>query len=281
MSNAVGIVPSKGLHIVLDLDNTLIDNIHCQTSWTGVQEDTQFCRRKVFFRPGMLELLRLCQSNFASVSIWTAGHQDWLDGFLHCLPQDLRTNFLFLWSRNRTRPVYERHSLMQTRLSLSASMKPLQKMWRTGKARQVGMTRHNTLIVDDCRQNFEWNYGNGIEIAPFNDPSNQDDNALCVLLHYLHHLNDMVLQGVSVRTLEKRCWYARMMEKMRRDPEEDPKEEEDTNITLPFFDAQHHQFVQDLKESSIGLCHMLPFDACRSLLCEKRRTERNSPRGPL
>lgn len=86
------------------------------------------------------------------------------------------------------------------------SLKDLNKVWRSRLARDAGMSKHNTLIVEDTRENCFKNYGNAIYVRTFN-AFNQDDDVLNFLIWYVRRL----AKKPTVRTIEKRGWYTRML----------------------------------------------------------------------
>lgn len=134
-------------HIVLDLDGTLIGEDHICT------------------RPYLTEFLSFCFDHFESVNIWTAASQEW---WIYCFNKYIRKclppakNFHRVWFGDKCK-----------RDGMCNRFKPLTKFYK----RKWGMTRQNTVIVDNDPINYLYDQGNAIPIDTYLG-SSQDDALL-------------------------------------------------------------------------------------------------------
>lgn len=140
------------IHLVLDIDGTLVG------------ADGQA-------RPHLAAFLRDCFDACASVSIWTAASEDWLNSVLANVLMPIMRNtdsFKYTWHGDRcsrltprnTIRYIQRHGEMPDSLR---TIKQLKKMWR----RDALMTRMNTLIIDDTPITYSSNYGNALPIDTY------------------------------------------------------------------------------------------------------------------
>lgn len=198
------VIIKKMSHIVLDIDQTLIDHrldephesydhVHCDQSTL----DTIY----IYKRPYMDKFIKFCFHQFETVSLWTAGCQGWLNMFLkHVVDQQYSDKFLFTYSHDRCKTV---NIYTGCYSSKTYHTKQLRKIWNTGKAKNAGITKYNLLMVDDTPQNYGYNYGNGIPIKPFDVDDMEKDCELWKLCSYLKDLSKVK----NVRKIDKRCWF--------------------------------------------------------------------------
>lgn len=163
-------------HIILDVDDTLL------TSTKSVDS--------VHLRPGLRVFFHKMFAHplVASVSIWTASQGWWREVWplVHaCLPP--RAHFFVVWEGNRCS---RRHNIEWHRTDVE---KRLSKLWR--RRVTFGMTRRNTIIVDDTATTFANNRGNALKIAPFNARDMRDDE----LARIWHRLEQDILLRYDVR----------------------------------------------------------------------------------
>ena len=85
------------------------------------------------------------------------------------------------------------------------TIKRLSKVWRSSKYHNI--KKHNTLIVDDNPDTYQFNYGNAIPIPTFE--GNIDDVLLNKLSSYLNDLIESFsnMGDPTFRHVEKRNWY--------------------------------------------------------------------------
>jgi TFIIF-interacting CTD phosphatase-like protein len=166
-------------HIILDLDETLINISSRPSSHDQFQfrlGEHMYYGRK---RPGLEAFLNLIFTCFRSVSIWTAATRDYADHVIAAIftpAQRARLNFLF--TRNKLK--VEKNGVYS---------KPLRKIFQTSEAKKIGMTRFNTIMIDDREIIFKNNKGNGIVIKPWiRDPA---DRELYRLARLLKHMCDI------------------------------------------------------------------------------------------
>ena len=135
---------NNGLHVILDIDGTLMDHGILPNNHDGIS-----CDHFIYFRPYLIQFLEYCVKCCASVSIWTAGSEDWMKGFIRSLPSDFHNAFLFTWHRKKCKVVYKTIGCMATEffnMNDLVWLKPLNKIWKTKWAHTMGthneQTRH-------------------------------------------------------------------------------------------------------------------------------------------
>lgn len=160
------------MHIVLDLDQTLI-----HTDKTGI----------TYARPGLKEFLAFLFKSFDSVSIWTAGTNKYAFRVISSLFPEHREKFMFIWSRGHTERINGTH------------FKPLEKMFSHPMAEYCGMTRENTIMIDDRDDILAFNPGNGL-IVPEWYCDTPDDDWLFRLPRILREL-----KRLTVRPQDLKC----------------------------------------------------------------------------
>ena len=196
---------NNGLHVILDIDGTLIDNTRINNNILSNNHDGISCGHFIYFRPYLIPFLEYCVKCCASVSIWTAGNEDWMKGFILSLPLDFHNAFLFTWHRNKCNIRYKNMGCEATeffKMNDLVMRKPLRKIWKTKWAQKKGMTKHNTVIIEDSPENCCKNYGNAIYVPEYNYLLNKQDDTLLKLQLYLNQLSTKK----SVRHIEKRQW---------------------------------------------------------------------------
>ena len=137
------------MHIVLDIDGTLID------------QKTQV------FRPYIEEFLDYCFTKFETVNIWTAASYGWYTEVLSKLKPILRGRTfskVYYNEQCTLRHVYHEGTMAWCKI------KVLKKMCKGA------MTLDNTVIVDDTPLTFCRNYGNAVYIMTYNSESNRIRN---------------------------------------------------------------------------------------------------------
>jgi hypothetical protein len=178
----------KRLHIILDMDGTLIDS-------DGIN---------IYCRPRLKKFLNYCFNTFKSVSIWTAASQAWYNVvYNNCFKKILRKNkFNIVYTElDCTDKFKYSDEMFEYNSSNLKTIKSLKKLWRN---KSTGMNRNNTLILDDTHETYQENYGNAIPIPTYNvkNPEYKNDNVLLRLMLWLP-----TLKNKQIRKVEKRGWY--------------------------------------------------------------------------
>lgn len=168
-----------GLHLVLDLDETLISGTSLNTSVA---------------RPYLRPFLDFCFAEFGSVSVWTSASKEWLDLNLKLHMQGYP--FRLTWSGERCSHQWD-YEVSHHRDPVYRPYKPLKKMWRLAESRDIGMTPETTIIVDDDPFSGIKNRGNLIVAPPFSGSS--EDKYLLDLMKILWGVR--LLRPTSVRGL--------------------------------------------------------------------------------
>jgi len=144
-------------HIVLDLDGTLIGEDY------------------ICARPHLGTFLAFCFEHFDTVNIWTAASQSWFDQcfrkiILKHMPES-NPQFHCVWFGDKCKRRYD------SELNYHVTYKPLSRYWR---AKSRGMTKCNTVILDNTPETYLHNYGNAVPVETYLG-SSRDDELLWVI----------------------------------------------------------------------------------------------------
>lgn len=177
------------LHIVLDLDETLICFVE-STVWDGLTDNEQksYDSKKIMngvcvFRPHLKIFLDTIFTLTPDVFIWTRGTHDYAISVLKAIRQKTGHTFKYLFSREQCNDAF----------GLNGYDKDLEYLWnRDG----FGFTKRNTILIDDLKTNTQNpnNRKNSIQIMPFLiSPliNLSDDNTLLLVLNILYSVKNM------------------------------------------------------------------------------------------
>ena len=159
------------LHVVLDMDGTLIDN-------EGIG----------LYRPYLQEFIDFCFAEFASVNIWTAASEDWYDKVHENVLNTVlgEREFGFVWcgrQRLKQRTIAGTEGLFPT----TVEFKDMRDLWD----HYDHLTPDNTILIDDLIHTISLNTGNSIYVPTFKNRIAGPDT---YLKHTMVHLN-IVLGG--------------------------------------------------------------------------------------
>lgn len=141
------------LLLVLDIDGTLVHN--------------------TIDRPHARKFIQWTLDNFQHVAIWTMASMDWAREVVTRLGFK-ESDFLFIYDGDRGTP-----KIIEGNLEYRKS---LRKIWQQQGMRAKGITKMNTLIIDDLVEVCKDNLGNMIRIPSFEgDPS---DKALVKVMEF-------------------------------------------------------------------------------------------------
>ena len=176
-------------HIILDLDETIV-NISSKPSTTQ-QDHFQFQLGSHTYygmkRPGLEVFLNQIFSCFQTVSIWTAATREYADQVIAAVfTERQRRKLNFLYTRNKLK--VEKNGIYS---------KPLRKIFQTAEAKKIGMTRWNTVMIDDREIIFKNNKGNGIVIPPW--VRQGEDRELYQLAKLLKHMCEVKVKLTSAQ----------------------------------------------------------------------------------
>jgi hypothetical protein len=174
--------PTEKTLLVLDLDETLVYSIERQL----IREaDMRAASYYVYFRPGLASFIQHVATLFR-VAVWTSASRSYaLEICSHIFSG---VELEFLWASERC---------------------TIQRDWDSGsvcgakhlrKLRRKGYSLDRILMVDDSPEKHQKNYGNLIQILPFDGDST--DVELGLLAAYLATLASCT----NVRRIEKRGW---------------------------------------------------------------------------
>jgi hypothetical protein len=136
-------------HLILDIDGTLVHTVAQHEGMIFGEPDYEdfdlhLCSYK---RPGLDTFVNFCFAHFQSVSLWTAGTQEYAEFIARSIvPKGFQ--FLFVLSRVHCRdhPVHE-----------GSLVKELNDIWTSDIAKTFNVSEENTLIIDD---NEDYCYSN-------------------------------------------------------------------------------------------------------------------------
>jgi TFIIF-interacting CTD phosphatase-like protein len=153
-------------NIILDIDQTLIDSVYLDIKFIN-QYPPSFLQLENFLiykRPYFNEFFDYCFKKFDTVSIWTAGTKEWLDTFLTLiLNQEQKNKIYKTWYREHCTIIND------------IVYKKLDKIFL--KYSNI-FNKNNTIIIDDTKSCFSFNFENGILIKKYSYANSIDDSLL-------------------------------------------------------------------------------------------------------
>ena len=170
------------LLLILDVDETLV---HASESRLSRECDfllgPYFIYERPHLRPFLARMHRCCD-----LAIWSSGGQDYVQGIVGRLFENLPFAPLFAWDARRCSSRFdgESHSKFV--------IKNLKKVKRRG------FSLSRTLIVEDTPSKVSLNYGNAIYVSSYQGAA--DDAELLALARFIESLCDCP----DVRRIEKR-----------------------------------------------------------------------------
>ena len=168
------------MYLILDIDGTLISD-----------------NEPIIFRPYLSDFLNSCFDIFDTVSIWSAASEDHVKSIAEqILPLDQQWLFV-----RHSKHCHKKYSSGFVGIYGGViTEKRLRNIWKSKTYRGLGITKTNTIIIDNTPSVCIRNYGNAIYVETFiEDPK---DDELLKLIPYLKNL----IQHENVRTIEKRNW---------------------------------------------------------------------------
>lgn len=128
-------------HVVLDIDGTLVHTVAQHEGMIFGEPDyedfeLQLCSYK---RPGLDEFINFCFTHFQSVSLWTAGTQEYAEFIARSIAPP-GYQFMFVLSRIHCRdhPIHE-----------GTLVKDMNDLWQSEIAKTFNISEENSLIIDD------------------------------------------------------------------------------------------------------------------------------------
>ena len=176
---------NKKLHVVLDLDETLIHgdvlNVYANDQTFKSTFDVP-----ILLRPHVLTFLKKSFESFGSVSLYSAAIKEWIDQALLALNIS-EQQFAIILDRN-----YLKHDL-----------KDLTTIYNTEIAKKLNMNETNTLLVDDSLYHGTYQPTNFIHIKAYNCLDEQD-NELNALYNKLVQIQEkLIYENMDVRMISK------------------------------------------------------------------------------
>lgn len=149
----------KKLHVVLDMDQTLlfgsIDSNHLPN-----EQDTYVTHfgMIIHLRPKVRTFLQKSFASFASVSLYSAASQEWIDEGLKAMG-----------------PICDNFNMIMDKKYLRNQLKDLKMIYSTEKGLELCMNKTNTILVDDCVYHCAYQPNNIITMLPY-DSINKENN---------------------------------------------------------------------------------------------------------
>jgi len=165
----------KGLHLILDIDGTLVDHKSlAEIKALGLRKpDFIMGEFGIFLRPGVVEFIDWSFKNCKTVSIFTASKFDYAFRIMHkLLPQGCE--YCFLWDFDNC--IKSNIELVDGIVLYADIHKPLSRVWNSVLGKHNGIHQRNSLIVDDIPNTFALNKENGIHIPKFMIEHEKDDD---------------------------------------------------------------------------------------------------------
>lgn len=173
--------------LVLDLDETLVHATEVPAEFEPHHEVSPYF---LYLRPGLKEFL-MQMSGLFRLAVWTSSSPAYARAVCPLVFSEVQ-RLEFVWASNRCTPTrnFENDSW--------SNAKPLKKLKRRG----YDLAR--VLVVDDSPEKHTRNYGNLVQVAPFE--GNPNDDELAHLARYLAQLAALP----DFRSIEKRQWRQRL-----------------------------------------------------------------------
>ena len=169
--------------LVLDLDETLI---YANEHPLDRPADFEVAPYFVYLRPGVESFL-LRVAEIYRLGVWTSSSPAYAQAICSAL-FGKRIALEFVWASDRCTPTRD---FTLDKWSQSKHLK---------KLRRSGYQLEHVVVIDDSPEKHTKNYGNLVQVLPFEgDPT---DGELALLLPYLEQLHEVE----NVRSIEKRRW---------------------------------------------------------------------------
>lgn len=177
----------KKLHVVLDMDQTLLFG-SIDRSDVPDDQDTYAARfgMTIHLRPKVRAFLQKSFVSFASVSLYSAASQEWIDEGLKAMG-----------------PICDNFNMVMDKKYLRNQLKDLKMLYSTEKGLKLCMDETNTILVDDCIYHGAYQPNNIIHILPY-DSINKEDNELESIYKQLTNLQTLICKhDADVRDVSK------------------------------------------------------------------------------
>jgi len=164
-------------HLVLDIDGTLVHTVAQHEGMIFGEPDYEdldlhLCSYK---RPGLNQFIEFCFTHFQSVSLWTAGTQEYADFIARSIaPKGYQ--FLFVLSRMHCKD----HPSIEGTL-----VKDMNDLWNSDIAKTFQINEENSFIIDDNEDYCACNPKNAIVVKTWKHPFHAADFTFQTLMSYL------------------------------------------------------------------------------------------------
>lgn len=153
-------------NIILDIDQTLIDTIFLDLKFIKQYPPAylQIEDFLIYKRPYFNEFFDYCFKKFDTVSIWTAGTKEWINIFL-----------TYILTKEQKNKIYKTWCKEHCTIINDVVYKKLDKIFL--KYSDV-FNKDNTIMIDDTKSCFSFNFENGILIKKYFYSDSTDDSLL-------------------------------------------------------------------------------------------------------
>jgi hypothetical protein len=186
------------LHLVLDIDGTLVSEIDKATSdKLGDTVSESILDEIVLPRPHLKHFLQTCFEHCHKVSIWTAASPEWFNYIyrkhLKPITEELKVEFDKVYTDGHCTQIYD------MTYNTTVTIKKLKKLWKRSDSTY---TKHNTLIIDDSPYTYMKNHGNAMGIKKYKF-HHTNDAELLRLSKYLVDIKKYIEKAQSIRVVDK------------------------------------------------------------------------------
>lgn len=177
--------------LILDVDNTLLytANTYLKSSEKKIKYDftldmSSTQKAYVYLRPYLKEFLEYAFTNYPAVCIWSLGNHSYISEILKKIHNKLKINlpFKFVFTAEDTPEKYYKKE------DIVMSIKDLNIIWDDPKYKAAGITKHNTIFIDDRADVLRETPGNHILIKKYT--GQKEDKELLKLILYLDKIGD-------------------------------------------------------------------------------------------
>jgi TFIIF-interacting CTD phosphatase-like protein len=189
--------------LILDIDNTVLYTSGRELKGADRKDKYDFTldmtstqKAYVYLRPYLKEFLEYAFANFQSVSVWSLGNFSYISEILKKIHKKLKINlpFKFVFTAEDTPEKYYKDE------GITMSIKDLNIIWDDPKYKAAGITKHNTIFIDDRADVLRETPGNHVPIKKY--VAQKDDKELLKLILYLDKIGDKK----KITMVKKKDW---------------------------------------------------------------------------
>jgi len=176
-------------HLILDIDGTLVHTMAHDGFFEGPDYEDLDLRLCSYKRPGLDDFIEFCFTHFQSVSLWTAGTQEYAEFIAKSIAPP-GYQFLFILTRIHCKD----HPFIEGTL-----VKDMNDLWASEIAQTFQLNESNSIIIDDNEDYCSANPRNAIVVKTWKY-LHASDFTLPTLQNYL--------ENADTSTVSSICWGA-------------------------------------------------------------------------